>query len=98
VSSTSSELNVQNFINNTKIFRAGAGAGKTTRLVKEVHDYYKDFKAKNKRNPRVVLTTFTRKATQELRERLMHEAQKKTDYDFLNFVLSKNNLSIQTII
>lgn len=97
MSSTTSELNVQNFINNTKIFRAGAGAGKTTRLVKEVHDYYTDFKAKNKRNPRVVLTTFTRKATQELRERLMHEAQKKKDYDFLNFVLSKNHLFISTI-
>lgn len=85
------------FVDNTKIFRAGAGAGKTTRLVKEVHDFYTHFKSKHDRNPRVVLTTFTRKATQELRERLMHEAQKKKDYDFLNFVLSKNYLFISTI-
>lgn len=82
---------------NNKIFRAGAGAGKTTRLVQEVYEFYKFFKAKNNKNPRVVLTTFTRKATQELRERLMHEAQKKKDYEFLNFVLSKNSLSISTI-
>jgi ATP-dependent helicase/nuclease subunit A len=81
----------------SKIFRAGAGAGKTTRLVEEVYDFYNDFRTKNKKNPRVVLTTFTRKATQELRERLMHEAQKKKDYDFLNFVLSKNYLFISTI-
>lgn len=94
MSSTTSELN---FNSNTKIFRAGAGAGKTTRLVQEVYDYYKFFKSTNERNPRVVLTTFTRKATQELRERLMHEAQKKKDYDFLNFVLSKNHLFISTI-
>lgn len=85
------------FLDNTKIFRAGAGAGKTTRLVKEVYDFYTHFKETHKRNPRVVLTTFTRKATQELRERLMHEAQKKKDYDFLNFVLSKNHLFISTI-
>lgn len=94
VSSTSSSLD---YSSKTKIYRAGAGAGKTTRLVKEVYDYYKFFKEQNGRNPRVVLTTFTRKATQELRERLMHEAQKKKDYDFLNFVLSKNYLFISTI-
>ncbi len=95
MSSPSSELTT--FLSQTKIFRAGAGAGKTTRLVKEVHDFYKDFKAKHNRNPRVVLTTFTRKATQELRERLMHEAQKRKDYAFLSFVLSKNHLLISTI-
>jgi ATP-dependent helicase/nuclease subunit A len=77
--------------------RAGAGAGKTTNLIAEVYDYYKEFTLKNKREPRVVLTTFTRKATQELRERLMWTAQKKQDYEFLNFVLSKNNLMISTI-
>lgn len=95
MSSTTSS--VETFSSKTKIFRAGAGAGKTTRLVKEVYDFYKDFKGKKEKNPRVVLTTFTRKATQELRERLMHEAQKKKDYDFLNFVLSKNSLLISTI-
>lgn len=97
VSSTTSELSSEQFKDTTKIFRAGAGAGKTTRLVREVYEFYTHFKKKNKRAPRVVLTTFTRKATQELRERLMHEAQKKKDYDFLNFVLSKNQLFISTI-
>ena len=95
MSSTTSDVN--SFNHNIKIYRAGAGAGKTTRLVKEVYDFYKFFKNENERNPRVVLTTFTRKATQELRERLMHEAQRKNDYDFLNFVLSKNHLFISTI-
>ncbi len=95
MSRATSELNV--FQHETKIFRAGAGAGKTRRLVQEVYDFYKFHKKKNKKNPKVVLTTFTRKATQELRERLMLEAQKKNDYEFLNFVLSKNQLMISTI-
>ncbi len=81
----------------TKIYRAGAGAGKTTSLIGEVYDFYKHHRASHKRCPRVVLTTFTRKATQEMRERLMLKAQELKDDEFLEFVLSKNNLHISTI-
>ncbi len=94
MSRTSSELNS---IGDAKIYRAGAGAGKTTRLVAEVYDFYKEFRATSDRDPKIVLTTFTRKATQELKERLMMKAQENKDYDFLNFILSKNNLLISTI-
>ncbi len=77
--------------------RAGAGAGKTTNLIGEVYSFYKSYKKEHGRDPRVVLTTFTRKATQELRERLMLTGQVKQDYEFLNFILSPNNLLISTI-
>lgn len=82
---------------NTKIYRAGAGAGKTTSLIREVYDFYKYHLKNNQNPPRVVLTTFTRKATQEMRERLMLKAQELKDDQFLDFVLSKSNLHISTI-
>ncbi|MCB0377047.1 MAG: UvrD-helicase domain-containing protein [Bdellovibrionales bacterium] len=51
--------------------RAGAGAGKTTNLTKEVVSRAVAFHKENGRWPKTVVTTFTRKATQELRERLL---------------------------
>ena len=53
------------------LIRAGAGAGKTTRLIEEVYSYFKSFKEDKKVWPRVVLTTFSNKATQEINERLL---------------------------
>lgn len=92
MSSPSSELS-----HHAKIYRAGAGAGKTTQLVHEVYTFYNEFKKEYKKEPKIVLTTFTRKATQELKERLMIKAQQNNDYDFLNFVLSRSCLLISTI-
>ncbi len=53
--------------------RAGAGAGKTHGLVEAVVRVYKAF-AQHGQTPRIVVTTFTRKATQELKERLVLRA------------------------
>lgn len=53
-----------------RIIRAGAGAGKTTDLTATVLFWSLDYYNQNKRWPRIVVTTFTRKATQELKERL----------------------------
>ncbi len=49
------------------LVRAGAGAGKTTGLVDKVVSVYRAAKQKGLPAPRIVLTTFTRKATQELK-------------------------------
>jgi ATP-dependent helicase/nuclease subunit A len=90
VSSTPFELK-------TEIVRAGAGAGKTTRLTHHVLDVVSDFFRAHGRYPHLVVTTFTRKATQELRERLMLEAVRREDTALLEYVNSKSHLSISTI-
>src|ERR1700712_3645685 len=82
---------------NLEIVRAGAGAGKTTRLTRQVLDVVAEFLRTEKRFPHLVVTTFTRKATQELRERLMLEAVSHGDFALLEYVSSKSHLSISTI-
>ncbi len=93
---------------NRKIVWAGAGAGKTTGLVKEVLDRAEDFyknsdpDPKKKRWPRVVLTTFTRMATQELRERVLLEALRRPSIDtqdtgLVDFASSSYYLRISTM-
>lgn len=79
------------------IYRAGAGAGKTTTLVNGVIDLALEFKKKNQRFPKMILTTFTRKATQEIRERLLSKAQTRGDQELIQYLLSKKELHISTI-
>jgi len=78
------------------IVRAGAGAGKTRRLTEQVIGYARDFYSREKRYPRMVVTTFTRKATQELRERLMLRVM-GDDHDLLEFINSRSFLLVSTI-
>ena len=84
------------FLKSHEIVRAGAGAGKTYALTHKVADLAADFQAKNGRMPRVIVTTFTRKATGELRERLMVLAldEKPALIDFVN---SRSHLVVSTI-
>ncbi|MFN7824121.1 MAG: UvrD-helicase domain-containing protein [Pseudobdellovibrionaceae bacterium] len=81
------------------IVRAGAGAGKTTELVARVIDYVLQFHQKNRRLPALVVTTFTRKATAELKERILKEVLKReSDQELLlRFVKSPSHLHISTI-
>lgn len=58
---------------NKKIVKAGAGAGKTTDLVSLFLKETEDFYFKHRQWPKIVVTTFTRKATQELKERIQHK-------------------------
>ncbi len=81
----------------SKMVRAGAGAGKTTALTQFVIDSALKFKKTNHEFPVVVVTTFTRKATQELRERLIREAFRREDQELLEFVSSKSQTFISTI-
>ncbi|MBN8540035.1 MAG: UvrD-helicase domain-containing protein [Deltaproteobacteria bacterium] len=83
------------------LWRAGAGAGKTYNLVERVlrieHEWRK--KPENQgRSPRLVVTTFTRMATQELRMRLM-EAALKSDrqVELIPFVTSRSQLFVTTM-
>ncbi len=79
------------------IYSAVAGSGKTTKLVDHVFQVVEAFYKENERYPRVVVTTFTRKATQELRERLTKKAIEKGSQDLIQFTLSKSNLMVTTI-
>ena len=83
-------------LDRSTIVRAGAGAGKTTALTEHVLDVARQFHKLHERYPRIVVTTFTKKATQELKERLVLLALQK-DNDLLAFVNSSSILKISTI-
>lgn len=78
------------------LWRAGAGAGKTFNLVRRVLRMTDEFRRREKREPRLVITTFTRKATQELRERLVTAALQEAP-DLLAFVTSRSQLQLSTL-
>ena len=52
------------------IVSAGAGAGKTTRLVQHISENFKSFKTHRKTWPKIVGTTFTKKAALEIKDRV----------------------------
>lgn len=79
------------------IVKAGAGAGKTTDLVRRVSELALHWKKAHGKFPRLVVTTYTRKATQELRERLLSQAMTMESHELLEFVSSKSQLHISTI-
>ncbi len=83
-------------LDRSTIVRAGAGAGKTTALTEHVLDVAREFHKLHERYPRIVVTTFTKKATQELKERLVLLALQK-DNELLEFVNSSSILKISTI-
>ncbi len=91
MSSSPSQL-VQN-----EIVRAGAGAGKTTELVERILSCIESYQQQHNSYPRIVATTFTRKATQELRERLILAAQAKGNRELLLYVSQRSRLHISTI-
>ncbi len=80
----------------TKAIRAGAGAGKTYSLTREVVTQALEFFAKEQRWPRFVVTTFTRKATQELSERLMLLCLQEYP-QAMNFISASGALKVSTI-
>ena len=72
----------------SKIVRATAGAGKTTGLLEAVYDSYKAFYSENGIWPKILLSTFTVKAANELSERLIKKAVTDGDQDFLDYASS----------
>ncbi len=79
-----------------QFIQAGAGAGKTTQLTEQVATVALEFYKKNGRFPKVVVTTFTRKATFELKERLFKNVKqildKKGDTDIAEDFLKQEFL------
>lgn len=92
MSSPSSAIN-----SNKSIIKAGAGAGKTTTLVREFIEYVLEFEKNQGRFPRIIVTTFTRKATQELKERLLARAYDLNRPDLLDYISNKSLVHISTI-
>ena len=82
----------------SKIVKAGAGTGKTTYLIEEVFkEIQKEISAQeSKTEPRLIICTFTRKATKELKERLIEEALKLNEPSYLRYINS-SSLYISTI-
>ena len=78
------------------LVRAGAGAGKTRGLVEKIVEVFELFAGRGE-VPRIILTTFTRKATQELKERLITKACDLRDPKLLQFVSDPSRLQISTI-
>ena len=78
------------------IVRAGAGAGKTRSLVHQVQNHFHHFIKEHERPPRMIVTTFTKKATQELRERLLLKAAHEKDWAFVEY-LQSSDLFVTTI-
>ncbi len=79
------------------VVRAGAGAGKTTELTKRVLQLAENYHSKHQSYPHFVVTTFTRKATQELRERLLKQALDQNNPGLVQFVKRPSQLQISTI-
>jgi ATP-dependent helicase/nuclease subunit A len=80
-----------------RIIQAGAGAGKTTELVGTFINFSLDFKNKTGRFPRTVICTFTRKATFELRERLVQKCLELGNQELLEHLSRKSAVHISTI-
>ena len=79
-----------------KIVRATAGAGKTTGLLDAVYQTYLRSFNESGLNPKILLSTFTVKAANELTERLTKKAIEEKDVNFLNFV-SSSYLEVGTL-
>lgn len=84
-------------ITRSQFIRAGAGAGKTTRLISTFLDFVREFRQTHQRFPRVVMTTFTRKATQEVKERLLVSALQKGERDVFEYINQRSFVQISTI-
>ena len=79
------------------LIRAGAGAGKTTTLIRTFIDLCDQFEKKSNRLPRVAITTFTRKATQEVKERLSVKALESKNEKLFQHINKKSSVHISTI-
>ncbi|AZZ37639.1 hypothetical protein CIK05_12820 [Bdellovibrio sp. qaytius] len=97
MSSQKLEIDFSNPKNKVQFIRAGAGAGKTTTLIATCIAFAKQFKAKHNRYPKIIITTFTKKATQEIKERLIVEALETNDEELFQYFNKKSFVQIGTI-
>ncbi|MDZ4677991.1 MAG: UvrD-helicase domain-containing protein [Oligoflexia bacterium] len=83
----------------TTIVEAGAGTGKTESLARRIIEIATYLYNQNKRVPRLVATTFTERATAELRERVVSILSKEKNPPswLVHFVQDTEKLHISTI-
>ena len=82
---------------NLEVIKATAGAGKTQTLVEEVLCQIQDYYVKKQVFPRVAVATFTRKATREMKERLILQALRQQNPKLTEYISYSNHLQISTI-
>lgn len=71
------------FLFQSEMIRAGAGTGKTYQLIEKIYHLFHKSLEMQKRAPRLIVCTFTKKASQELKERLFKKAF-ESSHDFSN--------------
>lgn len=81
----------------SRFIRAGAGAGKTTTLIKTFFEFVEYYKSQYNKLPKIIMTTFTRKATQEVKERLLLHAMNLGRQDLFQYINKKSLVHISTI-
>ena len=81
----------------TEMVKAGAGAGKTRSLVEKVIEVFELSQHRLGRAPHIIVSTFTRKATQELKERLLLEACRRENPQLIEYMSDGTRLHISTI-
>jgi ATP-dependent helicase/nuclease subunit A len=82
----------------SRFLQAGAGAGKTKTLIDTFVEFVQTYRhTHNGQFPKVMLTTFTRKATQEVKERLLRRVILENDPELFQFVSQKSRVHISTI-
>lgn len=76
---------------------AGAGAGKTKYLIDQIFQsataYFRTFK----KFPKIIATTFTIKATGEVKERLMTKAIQDGNWPLLDFICDPSKIFVSTL-
>ena len=77
--------------------QAAAGAGKTTHLIQQVIQSMHSFKEKSQKPIRIMITTFTRKAAGEVKERMMKYAVKEKNWELVNAVSDTSQIFISTL-
>ena len=79
------------------LIRAGAGAGKTTALIDNMINCILSYHAEKKIFPRVAVSTFTRKATREIKERMLIKALERQNTDLIQYINYSPLLQISTL-
>ncbi len=80
-----------------ELIRASAGAGKTHTLIEKIIYCISDYYQKRQTFPRVAVATFTRKATSELKERLIYRAIRTHDPKLIEYVSYSPRLQVSTL-
>ena len=90
------------FLFQSELIRAGAGTGKTYQLIEKIYGLFEQTLTAKKRVPRLIVCTFTKKAAQELKERLFEKSLESLDTSlpltnsFLDYI-SSSALQVGTI-